>query len=150
MLKHLVLAGRTWISGDGQLETPKGHPLAEHRYSSLNSTSVLESSYCLTPPGGLDAEPAAGVPVWQWGKILCENNFLVSVVSCACRKKQTRTACSAQYLPPCCTTDSPVSETEEELHPLRKIYFFRPQILIYFLHFHRRVTQNKNLSLIWL
>lgn len=136
------------------METPKGHPLAEDRHSSLSSTSLLESSHCLSPPGGLDAEPAAGMSVWQWGKktnsvkTICLNNFLASVMSCACRRKQTGVTCRAQCLPPCCTADRPVSETEAELHTLRKIrgalYPFRPQILKYLLHFHRRMTVRIN------
>lgn len=75
MLKHLVLAEGVWTAGDGLLETPKGLQLAVNRHFSLSSLSILEGPHCLSPPGGLDADPAAGVPVWQWGRKLCENNI---------------------------------------------------------------------------
>jgi len=57
------------------LETPKGLQLAVDKHISLSSTSISEGTHCLAPPGGPDAEPAAGVPVQQLGRKLCENNI---------------------------------------------------------------------------
>lgn len=45
--------------------TPKQSQLAVGKHFSWSSTSILEGSHCLSPPGGLHAERAAGVPVRQ-------------------------------------------------------------------------------------
>lgn len=77
------------------MAAPKGNQLAVGRHFSLSTTTILEGPHCLSPPGGMDAEPAAGVPVQHRRKNLYENNngFLASVVGCAYGAKETSPAC---------------------------------------------------------
>lgn len=124
--------------------TPKQSQLAVGKHFSWSSTSILEGSHCLSPPGGLHAERAAGVPVRQWKKKknLCENNkeFLASVVGCAYWAKETSTTFPPWFLSPHYTTDlwhcpEQMSYCTHWEKSEVQLFFFRPQILKYLLAF---------------
>lgn len=146
MLKHLVLAGWTWTAGDGQLEAPKGHLLAEGRQTLIPQQHI---SYRELPLPLTSRWVGCWTSCWCACVAMGKKNLHNSVKTISlqqfsfishqlCMLKETNLCCLQ------CSVQQTASETEVELHSLRNIrvaiYSLRPQILKYLLHFHRKTT----------